>query len=569
MSTSQPRTTSERSDDIPLIIYWLLQLKWHEVIDDALPAPHGNRQGLSYGQLGVVLLSYMMTQADHRLCAVEDWVKQHHQTLSRATGWTLGLKDASDDRLASLLEVIGEKVESREQMEEQLGQRMIRAYELPTEVARCDTSSFSVYHQIEEENESKSLLRFGHSKNRRPDLRQYRQLLGTIDPAGVPLVSETLAGNGADDPVYLPTWQRLVKVIGHKDFIYIADCKAAAHQTRAELAQAGGRYCFPLPMTGHTPSLLKSWVLNPPTPWQELRLPNSAESEPAMGVGFEMELGKIEYDSDTEKSFHWLERYLVVRSHALAQRQQKSLQQRLDKAEQALSKLTGLPHQDHCALQTKVQSILKRYRVKDYFLTEIDSETVTRYAGPGRPSHKDTNRTIVSTQFQLKFERQGEAIAIAEQLTGWRIYVTNVRVEQLSLTQAVIYYRDQWQLEHGFHRFKRGQLPALPIYLANEDRIIGLMFLLTIALRCFTLIEFQVRRELQTQQDEIAGLYAGNPKRKTQRPTTERLLKAFENITLYHHRDGTCEITPLNDLQRRILQLMKLPDSIYELPVST
>ena len=66
MSMSQPRTTSERSDDIPLIIYWLLQLKLHYLIDDALPAPHGNRQGLSYGQLSVVLLSYIMTQADHR-----------------------------------------------------------------------------------------------------------------------------------------------------------------------------------------------------------------------------------------------------------------------------------------------------------------------------------------------------------------------------------------------------------------------------------------------------------------------------------------------------------------------
>ena len=522
MSMSQPRTTSERSDDIPLIIYWLLQLKLPEVLDEVLPEPHGNRQGLSYGQLGVVLLSYIMTQADHRLCAVEDWVKQQHQTLSMATGWAIGLKDASDDRLGSLLELIGEKVESREEIEEQLGQRMIRAYELPTEVARCDTTSFSVYHQIEEENEATSLLRFGHSKNHRPDLRQYRQLLGTIDPAGVPLVSETLAGNGADDPVYLPTWQRLVKVIGHKDFIYIADCKAAAHQTRAELAQAGGRYCFPLPMTGHTPSVLKSWVLNPPTPWQKLRLPHSTESEPAMGVGFEMELGKIEYDSDTEESFHWWERYLVVRSDALAQRQQKSLHQRLDKAEQALSKLAGLPHQNHCALQTKVQSILKRYRVKDYFLTEIESETVTRYAGPGRPSRKAPKRTIVSTQFQLKFERPGKAIAEAEQLAGWRIYVTNVKIEQLSLAQAVVYYRDQWQVEHGFHRFKRGQLPALPIYLANEDRIIGLMFLLTIALRCFTLIEFQVRRQLQTEQDEIAGLYAGNPKRKTQGPDGTR-----------------------------------------------
>ena len=293
MLMSQPCTTSERSDDIPLIIYWLRQLKLAEVLDEALPSPHGNRQGLSYGQLSIILLSYIITQADHRLCAVEDWVKQHYQTLSKATEWSIGLKDASDDRLASLLEVIGGEVESREKIEEQLGQRMIRAYELPTEVARCDTSSFSVYHQIESEDETQSLLRFGHSKNHRPDLRQYRQLLGTIDPVGVPLVSETLAGNGADDPVYLPTWHRLAKVIGHQDFLYIADCKAAAHQTRAKLAQAGGGYCFPLPMTGHTPSLLKSWVLNPPTPWQSINLPNSPESEPAIGVGFEMEFNGI------------------------------------------------------------------------------------------------------------------------------------------------------------------------------------------------------------------------------------------------------------------------------------
>ena len=112
------------------------------------------------------------------------------------------------------------------------------------------------------------------------------------------------------------------------------------------------------------------------------------------------------------------------------------MHQRLDKAEQALSKLVAKPARDYSTLQTKVQSILKRYRVSDYFLTEIDAETVTRYAGPGRPSSKDKNRTIVSTQFQLNFERQLNAIAIAEQLTGWRIYVTNVRIEQLSLAKS-------------------------------------------------------------------------------------------------------------------------------------
>lgn len=95
------------------------------------------------------------------------------------------------------------------------------------------------------------------------------------------------------------------------------------------------------------------------------------------------------------------------------------------------------------------------------------------------------------------------------------------------------------------------------------------MFLLTIALRCFTLIEFQVRRTLQTRHTDLAGLYAGNPKRKTNRPTAEQILTAFAGITLYHHRDGTSEITPLNDLQRRILALMKIPETIYEVPGQT
>ncbi len=65
------------------------------------------------------------------------------------------------------------------------------------------------------------------------------------------------------------------------------------------------------------------------------------------------------------------------------------------------------------------------------------------------------------------------------------------------------------------------------------------MFLLTIALRGFTLIEFQVRRQLQNHNQELAGLYAGNPKRATKRPCAEQLLGAFCEITLYHHREGT------------------------------
>ena len=98
MSTPQSRTISERSDDIPLLLHQLQQLQIAEVIDASLPPPHGNRQGLSYGQLSVLFLSYIMSQGDHRLCAVEDWSNEHRQTLMMGTGWSISAKDASDDR---------------------------------------------------------------------------------------------------------------------------------------------------------------------------------------------------------------------------------------------------------------------------------------------------------------------------------------------------------------------------------------------------------------------------------------------------------------------------------------
>jgi hypothetical protein len=47
-----------------------------------------------------------------------------------------------------------------------------------------------------------------------------------------------------------------------------------------------------------------------------------------------------------------------------------------------------------------------------------------------------------------------------------------------------------------------------------------------------TVLEGVVRRALAEQHQEIAGLFAGNPKRRTSQPTTERLLEAFNEITL-------------------------------------
>jgi len=242
-------------------------------------------------------------------------------------------------------------------------------------------------------------------------------------------------------------------------------------------------------------------------------------------------------------------------------------QQRILSALTALQSLANKPGSDPEQLTHKVENILQRYRVKNFFSTMITEQITkkTRHLGRGRPSKNSTTEELTDICLQLHIHKIDTAIQAAETLAGWRLYVTNADSSQLSLPLAVMYYRDEWLLERGFHRFKRGSLPALPIYFQNTDRITGLMFLLNIALRVLTLMEFVVRLALEQTQQSLAGLYDGNPKRKTARPSAEQMLKAFCNLTLYFLRDSTTFITPINALQKQILSLMKMPESLYQI----
>ena len=100
----------------------------------------------------------------------------------------------------------------------------------------------------------------------------------------------------------------------------------------------------------------------------------------------------------------------------------------------------------------------------------------------------------------------------------------------------------------------------------RDDHRVGLVRLLTIALRVLTALEGVIRQNLEKQKREISGLYAGNPKRSTNQPTAERLLEAFGNVTLTIVRaSGFLQrhITPLSSLQQDILALLGFTPAIY------
>ncbi len=131
----------------------------------------------------------------------------HKTVIEQVTGWSICQKDATDDRLGKMMSAFGKDTDKICRFQLESGKRIISAYELLTDFGRYDTTGFNVFHQ--RDDQQKGLLNFGHSKNHRPDLLQFKQGQGVLDPVGIPSVTETLPGNRADDRCYVPAWRRM------------------------------------------------------------------------------------------------------------------------------------------------------------------------------------------------------------------------------------------------------------------------------------------------------------------------------------------------------------------------
>ena len=566
----------ERVDSIPVVLTILMQMGVQAIMD-ALYTPHGNHQGLSVGWLVVIFLTYILTEADHRMCPVQKWVAKHRHTLERLTGQTISPTDFTDDRLEDVLRYLSED-ELWQRIEQDLSQRTIRVYHLETTgPIRLDATTGGVNHDPKKH----TLFKTGRNKEGGFEV-QFKIMLGVLDPLGLPLAADAVAGSAADDPLYVPIYQRIRETLGQVGLLYIGDCKMGALGMRAIIVDGGDLYLMPLAMVGDIPALLDEQLDKVLAGEIELTpiylpedLPTDPDQEPdpelAIAEGFEI-LRPQEATLENGTVVTWQERLLIVRSHALAEAKKKALEKRLDQAQAEILALTPPPGRgrrqfdDPEALRQAIDAILTHHDVAEFLSVELERQVTTRQI---RKYRDRPARTEEKVRYQVHVTRREEAIEEAKERLGWRVYATNAPAEQLSLTKAVLAYRDQYLVERSFSRLKGSLLAMLPLYVQRDDHAKGLIHLLTIALRALVIIEFVVRRSLAEEQETLSGLYAGNPKRRTARPTAELLLDAFDDITLIirFNRVGEIEekyLTPLNELQRRILRLLGLSSDIYD-----
>jgi transposase len=236
--------THERVDDVPLLLGFLIKLRFPEVLDRHFP-PHPLHQGLSNGCLITVWIAYILSRADHRKSPVQEWAQNLHHTLETLLGQTLRTVEFSDDRLTSLLKRL-DNPPAWESLEADLWHSHCDVYALPVERVRLDATTSCGYHTVTDDG----LMQLGHSKDHRPDLAQFKLMAAVAEPSGLFLAGDVHPGNAADDPLYLPLYRRVRVLLGQTGLLYAGDCKMAALETRAEIAANQDFYLTRLPLTG-------------------------------------------------------------------------------------------------------------------------------------------------------------------------------------------------------------------------------------------------------------------------------------------------------------------------------
>src|SRR2546430_15140791 len=230
--------THERVDDIPAIIVHLKNMRVAELLDTNFPH-NGNWQGLSRGGTTVVWLGFNLPEGDPRLYRVEPWVTAHQRTLSRCIGHKVTPRDLADDRLATILDYLG-VAERWGAFERALNQSVLRVYDLQGRVVRLDTTTAAAYVTPE------GLFQLGHSKDHRPDLSHVNISISVFDPLGLPLTTTVVAGQTADDPLYLPEIAKVRQSAGTTGLTYVGDFKIAATGTRPGITAHQDYYLCPL-----------------------------------------------------------------------------------------------------------------------------------------------------------------------------------------------------------------------------------------------------------------------------------------------------------------------------------
>jgi len=554
----------------PILKHFIERMGIARIIDSMVDT-HPNREAITHGEAVAGLVAYLI-QGGKALYRVEQWAQDY--SVADIMFPQYQSEDWTDDRLGDTLDAI--YVAGLEGIQGAISANIVSEFGISLNEIHYDTTTVSLYGVYETKDEDQAVvITYGHSKDHRPDLRQIKVGLAISGDGNVPLISNTHDGNTSDSVIPVDYWKRLKQIADTRNFVFIGDCKLASKSNMLDIAESGGFFLSLYPMDVAQKKYIRQKRLQGemPFPFVEIethsRKPtyepitqsSSDEKEEDEDHYFVFEEITVLKDDDRE----CIVRKIYVLSESLSAQHEATREHHLSKAFSQLESLQkrlnkrDLTTQE--AIEKSVSSILKRNKVQGLIDYSIVNKPIKKKKGRGRPG--PDSEYIYEDHFSLEYSRNEQAIEYDALLDGMFVLICNMPLDLWPAKEVLSLYKCQWKVEGDIKTFK-GPFAVSQMYLELPRRICAMMFIITLALQLYTLINREIANSLEARDKPLVGLM---PNRiQSRRPQANFLLEAFKNIQLVSIElyDRTeIYVTSLNDLQKEILSLLGVSLYLY------
>jgi transposase len=460
---------------------------------------------------------------------------------------------------------------------------VIREFKVGLEELHNDSTTVSFYgaydaagQESEQRGRPTHAITWGHSKARRPDLKQLLYILTVTSDGNVPVYFSSESGNTVDDGTHIGTWDLLHELIGHADFLYVADCKLASSENLSHIASRGGRFVTVLPRTYKEDGVFRARLQKNPASVTWRRLYDVTDEQGELRDRFST--GGDEMVSGDGYRLLWF--HSTRKAELDAATRNRRLQQGSASLADLQERLSGprTRFRQRGPVEQAVARILEESEVAAWLAVRIEERPRETYrqATPGRPTENTRYLKQTRPAYALAWELRHDALAEAQRVDGLFPLLTNDRT--FNAEQVLRPYKRQPLIEKRFSQFKT-DFAVAPVYLKNVSRIQGLLTIYFLVLLTQTLLERELRRAMA--QANVPSLPMYPEGRPCMRPTTRRIVELFEPIQRHVVRreeadqhaslrnttadvdDKRVLVTTLTPVQCKIIRLLGLKRADY------
>jgi len=510
---------------LPVVAGFCRRLDIAAIIDRAAPVRQVARA--SHGQIIEALIANRLT-SPAPMVHVQGWAQRF------AVQAVLGVAAdvLNDDRIARALDALADVLE---EVTGSVGAAAIGAFGIDVSQLHWDMTSISLFGQYPVVEEDYATPRFGHPKDRRPDLKQLQAGLASAADGAVPVFFKPYDGGAGEVSQVVGAMEALRRLAGPRTFLLVGDSKLLSYTNIAAMIEAGVTFLAPASKSFVPAPVLAGCDHDSATParfvaQRDQRLPPQ-------------ERGRYRVLEDTmtvtgprKRDPGYPLRRVFVYSSARAEAARHARDKKLDRAREDLGRLVrGLGSRHYNTVEkvtARVGSIAEKRRVNDHLRTTTGTDH------KGQPT------------LQWHFD---QTTLDAEAATdGWYALLTNLP-DSVSAEQVLTRYKHQPATSERRYHDVKGPLAVAPMFLHTNRRMAALIGAICLALLVYCLIERETRRNLAPTLT-LDGLYAG----RAAKPTASLILAAFASLRLRTNTDGRPEIPRPDPLQRRLLDLLKI-----------